>query len=64
MQTHGVEKEHGTVGAAMMGRAEDKSSSRPLQGPGLHSEDVKRHRGFQAENEVTRFGFLDRWLSG
>lgn len=42
VQTHGVEKEHGTVGAAMMGRAEDKSSSRPLQGPQRNEDFILR----------------------
>lgn len=36
----------------------------PAKEPGVHSGDVRWPKGFQAENEVTRFGFLDRWLFG
>lgn len=36
----------------------------PTKAPGVHSGDVRWPKRFQAENEVTRFGFLDRWLFG
>lgn len=36
----------------------------PAKEPGVHSGDVRWPKRFQAENEVTRFGFLDRWLFG
>lgn len=69
MQTHGDEKECGTVGAAMARRAEDKAGKvdqghfRAHKGARTSFWDVRRHQGFQAENEVTRFGFgMDAYL--
>lgn len=38
-----------------------RATARPKKEPGLHLEDVRRHQGFQTENEVTRFG-IDRYL--
>lgn len=38
-----------------------EATAGPKKEPGLHSEDVRRDQGFQAENEGTRFGF---WIDG